>query len=327
MSIRPNVGNPDRPRFATVCVQGSPARQYRSCVKRLVLLTAIVCKINKQWENLDAVIFPGGFLRLNRTIGELPYDERTDALCAAGLVEPIKNAIKLMTKSRDPVLVFGVDGPTYRNGDGGDQLCVAANKNGIVSISRKIFPTKNESDSLLCFDADYHDPHRVVVLAGGRNATLSACYDMFGLVERGNPCGTRARYIRWIGRYNAQMERGDEGFNEHLAENLCSFNSVLTKKNVTVGIAAIHYFRGHNTAFWQRHGIAACSAALGGGFVIGAAHFAELPQTANSSTLAAAGVRAQVGQDMRNRQAHSWQPAGHFTFASTDGSALVRLFC
>jgi very-short-patch-repair endonuclease len=327
LSVRPTATEFQRPRFATVCIEGQPAQQYRTHTTRLALLKAIVCKIDQRWEKLEAVAFPGGFLRLDRTIGELPYDERVEALHTAGFVDPIKSAMKRLTRSPASVLVFGVDGPTYPNGNGGDQLCVAANRTGIIGISRKIFPTQAESDGLLCFDADFHDPHRVVELAGGRNATLSACYDMFGVAERGDLNGTRARYIRRIGVYEDQLERRTEGFNTRLVDDLAPFERVLANQNVTVGIAAIHYFHAHNTAFWQRHGIAPCSAALGSGFAIGAAHFKELPRNPNSSTLAAAGVPPHALADRRYRQAHSWTPACHFPFNSEDGSALVRLFC
>jgi very-short-patch-repair endonuclease len=327
ISVRPNAANQAKPRFATACIKGAPARQFRAHTKRLALLTAVACEIDKRWEKLDAVAFPGGFLRLDRTIGMLPYGERVEALHTAGFVDPIKSAMKRLTRSPASVLVFGVDGPTYPNGNGGDQLCVAANRTGIIGISRKIFPTQAESDGLLCLDADFRDPHRVVELAGGRRVALSACYDMFGVAERGDLNGTRARYIRRIGVYEDQLERGTEGFNTRLTNDLASFEHVLANQNVTVGIAAIHYFHAHNTAFWQRHGIGPCSAALRSGFAIGAAHFKELPRNANSSTLAAAGVPAHALADRRYRQAHSWTPADHFPFNSEDGSALVRLFC
>jgi hypothetical protein len=122
-------------RFATACIQGAPARWYRTRINLLTFLTAIVCEIGKRWEKLDAVAFPGGFLRLDRTIG-VPYDERVTALHTAGFVDPIKSAVKRLTRSPASVLVFGVDGQTYPNGDGGDQLCVAANRIGIIGISR-----------------------------------------------------------------------------------------------------------------------------------------------------------------------------------------------
>lgn len=333
LSARPTTTELPRPRFATVCIKGQQAQQYGTHTTRLALLNAIIREVDKRWENIDAVVFPGGFLYSNRPVGKLPFDQRVAKLHDAGFVEPIKAAIKGLNRSPASVLVFGVDGPAYDNDDGGDQLCVAANRTGIIGISRKIFPTRQEAKpgrekgGLLCFDADFRDPHRVVEFPGGRKAALAACYDMFGVVERGNRAGTRAKYIRNIGTYEDPIRRNDKRFGTRLAENLASFERILASQDVTVGIAAIHYFGSHKTSFWQRHGIAACSAALNSGFAIGAAHFKELPQNANSSTLAAAAVPSEELKDKRARRAHEWPPSDHFTFNDNHGSALVRLFC
>ena len=327
LSVHSDAVNQSTPRFATVCIKGQPALQYCTHSRRLALLTAIAHEINERWGNLDAVAFPGGFLRLNRTIGSLPYAERVKALSTAGFVDPIKSAIGGLTRSPSSLLVFGVDSPRYPNGDLGDQLCVAADKTGIIGIGRKVFPTKTESRGLLCCDADFREAHRVIQLPSGRKAVLFACYDMFGVVEHGDLGGTRARNIRCIGDYEDKIERGTERFQEQLTKNLASFRELLTSQGVTVGIAAIHCFDKHNTAFWQRHGIAACSAALREGFAIGAAHFRELPRSAISSTLAAARVPRQRLADNRHRQAHSWTPHEHFNLQFDRSSALVRLFC
>jgi hypothetical protein len=320
-------GSPSRssPRLATVCVKGQPARQYRTYERRLELLAKLVKEIDQRWENLDAVVFPGGFLRLGKSIGHLCYDDRVQALNAAGFVAPIKKAVKMLQRSPGALITAGVDGPGFPNGDGGDQLCVASDKNGIVGIGRKIFPVAgDEADALLCYDTDFGESRRVVKLASGRKAVLSACYDMFGVAERGDVDGARARNIRWIGTYRDQIERGSNGFDETLAANLGAFRKVLD--GVTVGIAAIHCFEGHSTGFWQRHGIAACSAALGSGFAVGAAHFGQLPLKPNSSALAAAQVPARHVTQGIQRQANSWAPNDHFKFSCQEGAALVRLF-
>jgi len=47
---------------------------------------------------------------------------------------------------------------------------------------------------------------------------------------------------------------------------------LLTVNHVSVGLGAIHGFRQNSTAYWQKHGVATCSASLGG-FAVGAAHF------------------------------------------------------
>ena len=326
-SVGHNTPNGPVPRIATVCVEGPQAQQCRDNTLRLDLLGSVVGEINKRWEKLDAVVFPGGYLRLDQNIGQLPYADRVEAL--SPFVEPIKSAIKALDRSPGSLLVLGVDGPpTYSNGDKEDVLCVAADKTGIIGIARMIFPVAAEKPRpFLCYDADFGDRRRVIQLASGRKAILSACYDMFGVAERGDPKGRRAGNIRWIGNYEDRLERGTEGFAERLATNLAAFKELLTTENVTVGIAAIHSFEGHSTGFWQRHGVAACSAALGSGFSVGAAHFSNLPQQPNASTLAAARVPVEHLTQGHHRQAYSWTPNDQFPFACNPGSALVRLFC
>jgi len=322
-SCRRSPPNPSSPRFVTVCVQGQPAGQYRSHERRLELLAKLAKEIDQCWKNLDAVVFPGGFLRLEESIGHLCYADRVRRLNAAGFVVPIKKAIKRLQNSPGALVTVGVDGPNYSNGDGGDQLCVATDIDGIVGIGRKIFPTDNEAHALLCCDTDFSEERRVVKLVSGRKAVLSACYDMFGVAERGNVNRARAKKIRWIGAYQDQIERGSRSFKDKLTTNLGAFKKVLD--GVTVGIAAIHYFDGHSTGFWQRHGIAACSAALGSGFAVGAAHFVDgLPLKPNSSTLAAAEVPAKYLTQGIQRRANSWVPNDHFEFG--EGTALVRFF-
>jgi hypothetical protein len=313
------------PRFATVCVQGEPETNLQARHSLLNLLNDVALEVNKRWETLDAVVFPGGFLHLDERIGPLCYADRVNVLDAAGFIASVKQAVAALDRSPDVLIVFGADGPSYPNGDGGDQLCVAADKNGIVGIGRKVFPVAGkEADSLLCYDADFAEAHRIVTLRSDRKAILSACYDMFGVAEHGDASGVRARYIRRIGSSEERIERGDRGFEDRLTRNLSAFRRLLD--GVSVGIAAIHYFSGYSTGFWQRHGIAACSAALGSGFAVGAAHFRVLPREPNSSTLAAAQVPPiHLTQGLR-RQARSSETLGDFTVDSGQRSALVRLF-
>lgn len=318
------------PRFATVCVIGEPIRDVRKNGARLKLMQAVVEKIaaRDDWANLDAVVLPGGFARASKPIGQYSFEERCRALDNMGLKTPFVQAAHGLSHSPRVHVVFGVDGPEYDNGDGGDQLCIGATRSGITGIARKIFPTAFEADYLLCFSADFLSTDRNVSLASGHSAALCACYDMFGVAER-NERGTRARNIRWIGDLNGQLGRGVTAvYREHLSDHLDAFAEVIEHEECTVGISAIHYFAAHSTGFWQRHGLAACSASLARGrgnpgYAIGAAHFADLPRSPHASTLAAANVPStHLGQG-HGRQAHSWLPSDHFYF---EDQALVRLF-
>jgi hypothetical protein len=183
----------------------------------------------------------------------LDYDNRVQALKVAGFVDPIKKAAKALRRSSGPMIILGIDGPAYPNGDCRDQLCVAVNKAGVIGVARKIFPTKgDEANWMLCFDSDFDERHRVVKLRGGRKAILGACYDMFGFAERGDIEQARSQYIQWLGTYENQICRGEQHFADALATNLDNFKQQLA--GVTVGMAAIHQFKGSSTGFWQRHG-------------------------------------------------------------------------
>ena len=314
-------------RLVTVCIQGRPAQRDHTNTRRLAWLPSLIEEIDKKWRGLDAGVFPGGFLRIRTCIGDLDYAGRAKALRGAGFVDPIKDAAGALKHSSGALIIFGVDGPNYPDGSVRDQLCVAVDKSGVVGIARKIFPVKgDEADGLLCYDPDFSESKRVVTLASGRRAILLACYDMFGVAERGDINGKRAGSIRWIGAGDNEMERGDRqgGFRERLAQNLAAFRGLLN--GVTVGITAIHGFEGSSTGFWQRHGIASCSAALNRGVAVGAAHFADLPRTAGVSTLAAAGVpRRHLQVNGHERQAHSCAPRDSFMHHGGI-DALVRLY-
>lgn len=320
------AAKPVGPRLVTACIEGEPAQSIAANPRRLRFLVDLCQEINTKWGKLDALVLPGGFLRLGDTVGPLTYEQRVERLEAAGFMQALRDAVRSLSNSPGALIVFGVDGPGYPNGDIGDQMCVAANGHGaIMGIGRKIFPVPGyEANNMLCYDADFGEAHRMVALNGDRKAVLCACYDMFGVGERGDPRGARGRAIRWIGSDADQMERGDKGFAERLGQNLAAFRGRLS--GVQVGIAAIHRFEGHSTGFWQRHGIATCSAGLNRGFAVGAAHFSELPKKLDASTLAAAGVSNRHINQGQRREAHSWEPRDGFRTESNNVTALVRLF-
>jgi hypothetical protein len=322
------------PRLVTVCILGNKAKQFRLRRRRLPWLFNIVKEIDNCWGKLDAVIFPGGFLRFNENVGCLDYADRARKLAVFN--PQLVAAVKSLKQSPGVLVAAGVDGPRQANGDWGDQLCVAWNQNGIVGVGRKIFPVAGgEADSLVCYASDYATPRRVVELACGRRAVLCACYDMFGTAERNGRNGTQGRAIRRIQNGSVQHRRDRLARPNQLTQRgkfrlirddcLNRWDDLLTKSRVTVGLAAIHGFGGHSTAYWQKHGIASSSAALGRGFSVGAAHFSDaLPQNSSSSTLSARNVPSTHLRQGRNRQPHSWNPVASFT--TLDGLALVRLY-
>lgn len=151
-------------RIATVCVSGRVAERHGTTPTRLNMMNRIVDLIadRSDWANLDAVVFPGGFFRAVRPIGDLSYRERVKELDREGLVKPTTKLAKLLRNSPGVLIVAGIDGP-------GDQSCVAWDVNGIAGIGRKIFPvgSEKEGDWLTCQETDYATEHRVVTLQSG----------------------------------------------------------------------------------------------------------------------------------------------------------------
>jgi hypothetical protein len=96
---------------------------------------------------------------------------------------------------------------------------------------------------------------------------------------------------------------------------------------VAVGLGAIHNFRkpGRDN-FWQRYGIQACSAALGSGLAVGAAHFLERLPGISKSTLAAANFPETYLSDkpFNERKVNEFLPKDGFYAASE--TVLIRLF-
>lgn len=338
MVTRKAVKNAKRQtRLVTVCVEGSKAKQHRAIDSRTSLMKEIIGRIDERWSGLDAIVFPGGFFRSKRHVGNLSYEERVAALAESNLGDTIGELAATLCNSPGALIVAGIDGPGAP-GEGGDQLCVAWNTAGIIGIGRKIFPVgkgesgAREADSLTCYADDYSTNHRVVALPSGRSAVLCACYDMFGVPEKDKRLGIQAKGIRRITdetrRYrrdaNAITPDAPAVFRRELVKCVDGWSKLLDSKEVSVGLAAIHEFPAHSTVYWQKHGIASCSAALNGGLAVGAAHFISgLPSKASASPLAARRVPRHHLEKGVERPPHNWAAKDHFFDPK---GALVRLY-
>lgn len=313
------------PRIVSVCVSGATAEHASQNVGRLQLIRAVAEEVNAHWENLDAVIFPGVFLRSAGTVGSLAFTGRVEVLDRSDLVDPLIEAASVLSKSPDALIVSGIGGPVYPNGSAGDQLCVAWNGEGVAGIGRKIFPVSAEADRFVCFESDFLAKERVVPLPSGRTAILCTCYDMFGVAERPGRHGVQDRAIRRISSQGDETGRASRGVFQTLKERcLADWNDLLINSGASVGLAAIHGFGRNSTAYWQKHGIATCAASLPG-FAVGAAHFnSNLPASAVRSPLAARDVPASHLTAGSSRAAHSWSPVDAFYFGGKE--ALARLY-
>jgi hypothetical protein len=166
-----------------------------------------------------------------------------------------------------------------------------------------------------------------VDLPNGSRTLLSACYDLFGLTEDPKRPGRRSRFIRelWTpGGY----EFDDARFRQLRDDCLARWHSLFAEQRPDVALCSIHGFKHSGLdAYWQRHGIAAGSAALSGGLVVGAAHFREaLPREVDVSPLAATRVPKRYLGLWAHRPERSLRPLDGFEIKSGRLKALVRLF-
>ena len=312
------------PRIVTVCVSGSTADHIGQNARRLHAVHAVVQAINERWENLDAVVLPGLFFRSGATLGPLPFKDRIAVLRDSGLVDPLVKAAGALSRSPGVLIVGGIGGPPYPGG-GGDQLCVAWNADGVAGIGRKIFPVSAEAEQFVCFEDDYRAKERVVRLPSGRSAVLCACYDMFGVAERPDRRGVQAKTIRRICSHGDEVDQNSGASFRELREKChAEWDGLLTVNQVSVGLGVIHGFRQNSTAYWQKHGVATCSASLGG-FAVGAAHFnSKLPSSGRRSPLAARNVPLRHLTAGSNRASHHWPTQDAFYFSGNE--MIVRLY-
>lgn len=187
----------------------------------------------------------------------------------------------------------------------GDQLCVAWSAKGIVGIGRKVFPVAPElyakepedfpeDDAVdapyyVTYAKDFCDPKRVVELSSGRKAVLCACYDIFGCSERYSQNKTRTKMIEWLVDESGRViHLPDE---KDITRNYVEQFQKLIDDVDTALVAAHSFDRGSKANYFERHGIAAASAALNSGMVVGAAHFKKcLPSKSDIATLVANNV-------------------------------------
>lgn len=326
------------PRVVTVCVQGrKPSRLSRNARASLLLDQAVDAVISRvDWHPVDAIVFPGGFFRSPVYVGNHPHSERAAALEAADFGQAvIAAAYRLDAAHPGALIVVGIDSVPYSSDDHGDQLCVAFSPYGVIGIGRKVWPADGDTNwdgrpPVVCYPADFGSPHRIVTLANGSRALLCACYDVFGVAEALIGPTARMRYIRYLAP--DQLDDG-AGFVAVRRSLVAEWRQLLADQRVDVVLTAVHRFQQPGRdIFWQRHGLATASAALGGGLAVGAAFFTDrLPDGRDrwSSPLAACGVpREHLGQGL-HRPALRFEPITVLTINDRRNGkphALVRLF-
>lgn len=321
-------------RAVSVCVHGKPAADPKENRARLDLLRQVIGSIqrNPTWSKLDAIVLPGGFLRLRRPVGHLPAPKRAVAIAADPTIKAAQALLAALQEvSPGCLLITGVLANPPDSRQRVEQVCIALSASEVIGIARKIFPTRGESRGrkfTIPNAEDYSSRDRLVTLPSGNKALLSACYDLFGLSETMADPSMRYHAIRRLRSGNQILGMGEPGFRALRRQCLQSWFDLLKAEAPPVAIAAIHGFeRPGLDGFWQRHGIATASASLNGGLAIGAAHFEGWLPEPRQSTLASNGVPKRHLTAGTARKAHRLAPKDSIEVQQDgEAAALLRLF-
>lgn len=320
------------PRIVALCVRGDTAKHIRDNIGRIALFNDIARALSEaDWHPIEAVLFPGGFFRMSKAFGASSFEQRHEAVRNEPFAIAVSAAVgRLKVRSPGIHIVTGVlatpSDPTERT----EQACLALGANGLVSVARKIFPTSADTKGkrfVSPFADDYTSPHRLLPLANGSLAALGACYDLFGVADLEGGSGGRRTAIRRILTREGRVVVGDDGFTAYRRSRIDAFFDLLRERNPDVALAAVHRFQAPGQdGYWQRHGIARASASLGGGLVVGAAHFLDRLPAANASTLAAHGVEHEHILAGTRRLALRLAPVAAMAIKTASGEGILRLF-
>lgn len=284
-------------RVVSVCVLGEPtSNRAGNPGKAAVVVDAATSIAAAGWRGLDAVVFPGGMFWLPTHIGHLEAAVRRRVIERAPFSTLMMEAARLLVVTSPGIAVIaGLRSPATMVGASGDQIAVAWGLRGVVGIGRKVWPsdadTADARNFFLPWVGDYSSRYRLLRLASGHTAILCSCYDMFGLAESPDFPTARTKYIRFLLNLGGISQEGHPHFPKQRRNAVAAWHRLVRAGGVSVALAAVHGFvQPGREVYWQRHGVAMASAALGGGLAVAAAHFRNALPSAGSGSLAAASV-------------------------------------
>lgn len=316
--------------IVSVSIHGYHRRPTPDPAKRVDLASKIVEAIAASgWTSIDAVLLPGGFQRLSDPIGHHDQQGRVAALMRRRPVADLGALSAHLGPSC--TLVAGVDFKPFNRKVGGDQFVAAWRGGDLVALARKTFPADGDTDGsgpvYPVYEDDFASPSRAITFGSGRRALLLGCYDAFGVRSLAHPRFANLTAIRLARDRIGTLRRPSM---ELRRAYLGQWRAMVAEQAPDLALVAIHNFiRPGADGYWQRHGIAGASAALGGLPVIGAAHFNEgLPPSPEQSPLASIDVPTGHLDEGAWRRPHAWRPAASLTLTDADGVpvALTRRF-
>ena len=332
--MQPSIRAARPARLVSVNLVGSPALICTTTEVRLDLMVSIARAIRRRgWTDLDAVVFPAGFLRTDHWLAPMPSTSRREALDQSIVGDVARVAAsKLNEGSPGCVFVVGIDTPRYLPWRfRGDQAAAVFNVSGCIGVTRKVFPVDGDTNEWgrLAYLLDKQDAvsdDRFIPLPNGQWSMIAVCYDAFVTSELAlGPTGKlRAMRYRtdpvdgWAEFEPADRHDWLNGLREQIALHA-----------PRVLLNPIHGFtRPGGCRYWQRHGLASASSYLNGALCVGAAHFkSELPRP-HQSWLASGNVPLTHLKQANLRRSHEKRPQDAFELKvrNSQRRALVRLF-
>lgn len=325
---------PRKASIVSVAVLGHNAKPRPNARRRGPLLRAIIEAIvaRSDWPPIDVVLLPGGFFRLRSAIGAFGEEARRLALIGTKAADQCAEASRLLEEWRTgAVLAVGIDTDPVSKKVGGDQLVTAWTAGELVALTRKTFPCDGDTNgswpSYPVFDVDFTSPSRFVMLPSGHRSLLLGCYDAFGTRSLVDPRHADLSAIRLAEDWPGSLHEPSIQLRRYF---LACWRTLIAAYPPDLALCAIHGFvRPGMDGYWQRHGIAGASAALGSIPVIGASHFNKaLPRSVNRSVLAAKEVPVSHLELGPHRPMHALIPDDGFILTDEGGNsvALIRRF-
>lgn len=321
------------PRIVTVCVGGMRPRKPGENRRSVRVLDAVIDAITaSNWHPIDAVVFPGGFFRIRGPFANLGFAERAAAISATEPGKAVQRGVlRLQKASGRTLLVTGMDGTCLGLGEREDQLCVAFGEAGIVGLARKIILTEKDGRGkrpIVPGASDFSSSERFVTLPNGDKAALCACYDLFGFDIPPEGSSVKARSIRALWSEGRIVRKADRDFAALRSHCFREWRELWQLESPDIAIAAAHGFdRPGQDGYWQRHGVAASSAALGGALTVTAAYFYDYLPDEGVSPLAAYKVGAGHLRRKNYRPARPFLPSAEIEVAYGGYlQAVVRLY-
>ena len=174
-------------KLATVCVE-SLVEGFLE--QRLDLLKNVIVKLSK---NVDLFLFPAGFFD---TSGKY---EKVSEQIENGVCDAIRKC------SSSAIVCVGVDALSQK-----DQFAIALNKDGVLAMARKFFPTDDEAGVINLagdpFSGESKYPRTFLVK--GKMAYLAVCYDSFGIRKKSVKRQNIDLIVNLIHGFNPKGESG-----------------------------------------------------------------------------------------------------------------------